>query len=310
MNDIDKFLIISKEIGKDFSLVQGPGGNTSYKVNNKINIKKTGTYLKNSTEHGIFIEENLDELETFYKNRNDNKKYRKELSIETPLHIIFNHRFVFHYHSILSIILSVSKDLKEIKNICESLKIEWIPYKRPGIELANEISKFIPNENNNKFFLQNHGMLIASNDIDEVLEEIYYFEKLFLEIIGINKNNLYIKVELEGVRNDGFYEYKFKGLDKQKIINDRIFFPDHAVFANFKFKDIQNINEKNEDTVVYLKDQNFIIKKKLRDIEIEILSAVFTIYNSSNKLHNYISNKDAVDLGISEDEQFRIERNK
>ena len=72
MNDIDKFLIISKEIGKDFSLVQGPGGNTSYKVNNKINIKKTGTYLKNSTEHGIFIEENLDELETFYKNRNDN----------------------------------------------------------------------------------------------------------------------------------------------------------------------------------------------------------------------------------------------
>ena len=73
-------------------------------------------------------------------------------------------------------------------------------------------------------FLQNHGMLIASNDIDEVLEEIYYFEDLFLEIIGINKNNLYIKVELEGVLNDGFYEYKFKGLDKQKIINDRIFF--------------------------------------------------------------------------------------
>ena len=67
-------------------------------------------------------------------------------------------------------------------------------------------------------------MLIASNDIDEVLEEIYYFEDLFLEIIGINKNNLYIKVELEGVLNDGFYEYKFKGLDKQKIINDRIFF--------------------------------------------------------------------------------------
>ena len=30
----------SKEIGKDFSLVQGPGGNTSYKVNNKINMIK------------------------------------------------------------------------------------------------------------------------------------------------------------------------------------------------------------------------------------------------------------------------------
>ena len=310
MNDIDKFLIISKELGKDFSLIQGPGGNTSYKVNNEINIKKTGTYLKNSTEKEIFIKENLDELQTFYKNRIDNKKYRKELSIETPLHIIFKQRFVFHYHSILSIILSVSKDLKEIKNICENIKIKWIPYKRPGNELAKEISKFSTNENNNKFFLQNHGMLIATNDIDEVLDEIYYFEKLFLEIIGINKNNLYRKVEPEGVRDDGFYEYKFRNLDKQKIINDRIFFPDHAVFANFEFKDIKHLNEKNEDKVVYLKDQNFIVKKELLGIEIEILSAVFTIYNSSNKLCNYISNKDAADLGVSEDEQFRIERNK
>jgi len=38
MNDIDKFLIISKELGEDFSLIQGPGGNTSYKVENKIII--------------------------------------------------------------------------------------------------------------------------------------------------------------------------------------------------------------------------------------------------------------------------------
>ena len=37
-------------------------------------------------------------------------------------------------------------------------------------------------------------------------------------------------------------------------------FSDHAVFANFKFKDIKHLNEKNEDKVVYLKDQNFIVK--------------------------------------------------
>ena len=113
MNDIDKFLIISKEIGKDFSLVQGPGGNTSYKVNNKINIKKTGTYLKNSTEHEIFTEENLDELQTFYKNRNDNKKYRKELSIETPLHIIFNHRFIFTTTAFSQLFYLLVKTLKK-----------------------------------------------------------------------------------------------------------------------------------------------------------------------------------------------------
>jgi ribulose-5-phosphate 4-epimerase/fuculose-1-phosphate aldolase len=310
MNDIDKFLKISKVIGKDFSLIQGPGGNTSLKINNKINIKKTGTYLKNSTKQDIFIEENLDKLQVFYKNRNDNKKYRKDLSIEAPLHIIFNHRFVFHYHSILSIILSVSKELKEIKNICKNLKIEWIPYKRPGIELANEISKISFDESNYNFFLQNHGMLIASNDIDKVLEEIYNFEKLFLEIIGINKKSLYQKVELEKVRNDGFYEYKFKSLDKNKIINDRIFFPDHAVFANFKFKDIEHLNEKNKDKIIYLNNQNFVVKRELSDVEIEILSIVLTIYVSSLKLHNYIPYKDAFNLVTSDDEKLRIERNK
>ena len=310
MNNIDKFLKISKELGEDFSLIQGPGGNTSYKVDNKINIKKTGAYLKNSTNQEIFIEKNLDELHIFYENRNDNYKYSNELSIETPLHIIFNQRFVFHYHSILSIILSVSKNLKEIKKICANSRIKWIPYKRPGIELAKEISKFSTDENNNKFFLQNHGMLIAANNLDKVLEEIYYLEKLFLEIVGINKNNLYKKLKLEKVHDKGFYEYSFKDFDKQKIINNKFFFPDHAVFANFKFKDIQYINEVDEGGIIYIKDQNFIVKKKLRDTEIDILSTVFTIFNSSNKLKNYIPIKDATDLVRSEDEQLRIERNK
>ena len=181
MNDIDKFLIISKEIGKDFSLVQGPGGNTSYKVNNKINIKKTGTYLKNSTEHEIFTEENLTnkpsiKIEMIIKNTGKNYQLKR-------LFISFLIIDLFSLHSILSIILSVSKDLKEIKNICKSLKIEWIPYKRPGIELANEISKFNPNENNNKFFLQNHGMLIASNDIDEVLEKYIILKTFFWKLL-------------------------------------------------------------------------------------------------------------------------------
>ena len=310
MNDIDKFLIISKELGEDFSLIQGPGGNTSYKVENKIIIKKTGAYLSNSTNQEIFIEKNLDELQTFYENRNDNNKYSNELSIETPLHIFFNQRFVFHYHSILSIILSVCKNLKEIKKICANSRIKWIPYKRPGVELAKEISKFSTNENNNKFFLQNHGMLIAANNLDQVLEEIYYFEKLFLEIVGINKNYLYQKLKLEKVHDKGFYEYSFKNFDKQKIINNKFFFPDHAVFANFKFKDIQYINEVDEDGIIYIKDKNFIVKKELCDIEIDILSTVFTIYNSSNKLKNYIPIKDATDLVRSEDEQLRIERNK
>ena len=308
MNNIDKFLKISEKIGKDFSLIQGPGGNSSYKINNKIKIKKTGTYLKNCLKQNIFIEENLENLQSFYENRNDNKKYNKEFSIETPLHIIFNQKFVFHYHSILSIILSVSKELDEIRDICKNAKIKWIPYKRPGNELSREIVKFC--EDNNKFFLQNHGLLIASNDMDEILGDIYYFEKLFLETLDINKNNLYQKIKLEKVYENGFYEYKFINLDKQKLFNNKIFFPDHAVFANLEFKDIRYLNETDKDEGAYINNQKFIVKKKLNKVESDILSVVLTIYNSSKKIYNFISQKDAADLVHSEDELFRIERNK
>ena len=58
MTDINKFLKLSTSIGNDFSLVQGPGGNTSFKEDESISIKKSGSYLKDSLKGEIFIKEN------------------------------------------------------------------------------------------------------------------------------------------------------------------------------------------------------------------------------------------------------------
>ena len=49
--DINKFLSASAELGKNFDLIQGAGGNTSYKSGDSLFIKASGFKLKNSLEN-------------------------------------------------------------------------------------------------------------------------------------------------------------------------------------------------------------------------------------------------------------------
>jgi rhamnose utilization protein RhaD (predicted bifunctional aldolase and dehydrogenase) len=62
MSEIKKFLKLSKSVGEDFNLIQGPGGNTSYKNRDLIYIKKSGTFLRESENVDIFISENIHKL--------------------------------------------------------------------------------------------------------------------------------------------------------------------------------------------------------------------------------------------------------
>ena len=101
MSEIKKFLKLSKSVGEDFNLIQGPGGNTSYKNRDLIYIKKSGTFLRESENVDIFISENIHKLEEFYNLSDNYEKFNKEMSIETPLHLIFKEKYVFHYHSLL-----------------------------------------------------------------------------------------------------------------------------------------------------------------------------------------------------------------
>ena len=121
MTDIKKFYNVSKEIGENYSLIQGAGGNTSFKDGDYIAIKKSGSNLSESIKNDIFSSKNLIDLKNFYNNETQNKKYSDELSIETPLHIIFSEKYVFHYHSLLSIIISVGQHKDSVKKICERL---------------------------------------------------------------------------------------------------------------------------------------------------------------------------------------------
>ena len=102
-----EFLKLSSKLGKDHMLVQGAGGNTSIKQNNKMWIKASGTWLSKSLEENIFVEVNLERIRKNILLNEDisaetSNKTNKNLrpSIETSLHALMPHKIVVHTHPI------------------------------------------------------------------------------------------------------------------------------------------------------------------------------------------------------------------
>ena len=76
------FINYSYRIGKNFLLCQGPGGNTSIKIDNKILIKKSGALLTDAINQEIFKEVNLKNIYEYYMNSNkEGQKFDRDLSI-------------------------------------------------------------------------------------------------------------------------------------------------------------------------------------------------------------------------------------
>jgi len=86
-------------------------------------------------------------------------------------------------------------------------------------------------------------------------------------------------------------------------------FPDHAVFGNYKYIE-KSLVEEYRGNEMYLQNNTIFTKDKLTQSEIEILRSVLIIINHTEEVLNYISKEVASDLITSEDEQYRINKNK
>ena len=311
MSDIKKFLKLSKSIGEDFNLIQGPGGNTSYKDDNFIYIKKSGSFLSESENKDIFIGEDINKLKKFYNLSDNYEKFNSEMSIETPLHIIFNEKYVFHYHSLLSIIISTKFRLEFIKQFCIENNISWIPYKRPGVDLAKEVLNNITENKVRIFFLQNHGMLVASNSLSEIDNTIKYTETIFKNKLQIKNDTNFNMIKLRD-SDSNLCEYSFEELlefENLERINGKYFFPDHAVFGQKKFQKYSKKAIIAKDIVYYDKNKIYL-ESPLTDSETEVLSSVLNINNTCEKIENFIDIDTANELFNSEDEILRINKSK
>lgn len=257
-------------IGKDSTLVQGAGGNVSWKDKEVLWIKASGTWLRDAISKDIFIPIELSHL------RNEISKKNFQVipkvigdsilrpSIETLLHALMPQKVVVHLHAIEILAHLVRVNPVAKLDTLNRINIKWtiIDYFKPGAELAEAVAKNLShNFNVDVIFLRNHGVVIGGeniSDINLILEKLILFLKNeitnFDNVIKPNYQALPIKLSGYNICQDK----EISQLAINKILSARlksewVLYPDHAVFLgsfarilgeNINYTDINTTTKK------------------------------------------------------------------
>ncbi len=190
---LDTLVEFSNRYGKNPKFVLAGGGNTSYKTEDTLYVKGSGTSLANITADG-FVKMNRASLAEIW-----NKKYSedsaereaqvlsdmmcakmpgedgKRPSVETLLHDLFVQKFVLHVHpcAVNALTCSVNGKEESKKLFPESV---WVDECEPGYILAvncrTKLAEYKAEHGKDAglVFLGNHGVFFAAESKDELDE--------------------------------------------------------------------------------------------------------------------------------------------
>jgi len=173
-------------LGEDPLMVQGAGGNASWKSEDTLWIKASGTLLAEAAVKDIFVPVDLRIL-------------RKEISsgkssivphvigdsalrpsIETVLHAVMPQKVVMHLHAVNVLATLVQSDFRDClhRKLQNYPDLQWaaVDYYKPGSDLAQAISQaLIGNPKIQIVFLKNHGIVLGAQsvaELDALLERV------------------------------------------------------------------------------------------------------------------------------------------
>ncbi len=189
---VQQLIKISQYYGQKKEYVIAGGGNTSYKDDKHLWIKASGINLGDITENGFCVLDrkklaeipnqqfstDSDKREEEVKNALLNSRIDPDSglrpSVETSLHNLFEYSFVVHTHSTLLNGLMCSNWVAEKTFEIFGEEVLYIPYTDPGyilfIAVEKEIKKYKEkfNAEPKVVLLQNHGIFVAANSIEEI----------------------------------------------------------------------------------------------------------------------------------------------
>jgi rhamnose utilization protein RhaD (predicted bifunctional aldolase and dehydrogenase) len=234
------------KIGVDSMLVQGAGGNVSWKDRDTLWVKASGTWLADAKVKDIFVPVDLSDLHEKIKagnfavvpNVKSDSKFRP--SIETLLHALMPHRVVVHVHAIEALVYLVRENVaSEIREKLSLLNL-WalVNYQKPGEALAEAVANtLVKSPDVEILLLQNHGIVIGGDNVAEVEAKLSQLlsklkaqyidvgDKSIPESICIGSTHKYLPVDILGIHNLAIEPYLFS-----RVKNDWALYPDHVVF--------------------------------------------------------------------------------
>lgn len=224
--------IISGEAGSRIDYVQGGGGNTSVKLDDKLmGVKASGFKLKQITPSQGFVVVNYENIRNYYlevdlSKDTDFEKESVEVakdnvvpieglqtlrpSVEAGFHSIMK-KYVIHTHPVYVNILCCSIEGRKLVEKLfgdKDYASVWIPYINPGfcltLKIKEEIGRCIAEKG--KFpevvFMENHGLAVTSDGLERVMalhEKVNGTIRRYLGLTGE-----YPVIELEKVGEDCF----------------------------------------------------------------------------------------------------------
>jgi rhamnose utilization protein RhaD (predicted bifunctional aldolase and dehydrogenase) len=158
-------------------LVQGAGGNVSWKDGETLWIKASGTWLSDAARKDIFVPTDLTPLQQALAARNfaviPSLRVQSDLrpSIETLLHALMPHPVVVHLHPIEVLAHLVRPNFEA--DVKERLgdSVRWVStgYRKPGAPLAEAVAVVLAKAPEAQvILLQNHGVVIGGASLAEV----------------------------------------------------------------------------------------------------------------------------------------------
>lgn len=230
-------------IGRDPQLVQGAGGNVSWKQNGVMWVKASGFRLDEAANKDIFVPVALDPLRKALTSGAmdiapqvmNGSSLRP--SIETSLHALMPQQVVVHLHAVEILSHLVCGSFVEVAvNLRRDTGLSFgvVPYRKPGADLAAAVSACL-SENSNLCvcFLKNHGVVIGAEDVDSIhamLEKIIEYFRIIPKKWALVSHSLvppglpYLPLVSQTLHSLAFDPLL------STIKRNWVLYPDHAVF--------------------------------------------------------------------------------
>jgi rhamnulose-1-phosphate aldolase/alcohol dehydrogenase len=187
-NEVDLFIYRSNLLGSDLRLTNYAGGNTSCKlqeVNPLTGIQEEVMWVKGSGgDIGTLTKKGCASLYTAklhqLKNNYKGLAYEDEMvalfnyclhnlqsaapSIDTPLHGLLPFKHIDHLHPDAIIAIAAAKDGENITKKLFNNTIGWLPWQRPGFDLALKLENLVKeNQHFKGVILGGHGLFTWGN---------------------------------------------------------------------------------------------------------------------------------------------------
>jgi rhamnose utilization protein RhaD (predicted bifunctional aldolase and dehydrogenase) len=205
--EIEDIIEVSQYYGKQKDYTLGGGGNTSYKDQDHIYVKASGHSLATITQDGFAVLDR-EKLQAMV-----NKKYSEDPqtreyevkedlmasridpdsnlrpSVETSLHEAINYAFVVHMHPHMINGLLCSKNAESAVGELFGDKGIYVQYTDPGMILFRKVLKLmeeyreIHSKDPNYIFLQNHGVFVSADSVEEIHELYQYIDDQLMSVV-------------------------------------------------------------------------------------------------------------------------------